>query len=214
MIISLCEKPVVSVIIPYNVDRGYLREAVGSVMLQKYRHIELILSQSNDTVGANINNGVNKAKGEWIKILAEDDVLPEDSLMEFSKFFDKYDWMVSDAWNFGNPIWETVFKGKLPTTSEMLKLNCIHGGSVIYKKSLFEDTGGYDQNLITAEEYDFHLLLLKDGYKVGYIPKITYHYRIHGKNKYIEMKNKTPEFREEYISKIIKSRYGKRSDRT
>jgi len=207
-VIPLGEDPTVSVILPYNVDRGFLREAVGSVFLQDYKSVELVLSHGHGTVGENINRGVMESNGKWIKILAEDDFLPNDSLKILSRCFDRYDWIVADAYNFGNKAWECRFSGCLPTTTKMLEMNCIHGGAVIYRKDLFFLTGGYNEELITAEEYDFHLLLLKNGYKVGYIPEIVYFYRIHEKNKYINMMERTPLYRKEYIQKNIKEIYG------
>ena len=40
----------VSVIIPYNKDRGWLNEAIESVNNQTHKNIELILSQSDKRV--------------------------------------------------------------------------------------------------------------------------------------------------------------------
>ena len=216
-VIKLHPKPVISVIIPYDKDRGYLNEAMGSAMNQTYKRVEIVVSCSSRSLSYNLNKGVVASSGQWIKILAEDDILPPDSLANFAQIIEEnstLDWIVADAENFGKKDWSGIYKGCTPTLDQMLYLNCIHGGAVIYKRELFFETGGFNESLITAEEYDFHLLLLSKGYKVGYLPKTVYRYRVHDKNKYIAMKIKNNAKRRQYINNNIKSLYGKYSDCT
>jgi glycosyltransferase involved in cell wall biosynthesis len=209
-VISFHAKPLISVVIPYNEDRGFLNCAVGSVALQSYRRIELILVHADKSVGKNINTGVMKARGSWIKILAEDDLLPPDSLKILSKNIKDCDWIVANAWNFGKARWTCEFIGQVPTLDGMLTKNQVHGGAVLYNKRLFYETGGFDETLVTAEEYDFHLLLLAKEYVVKYVPEIVYHYRVHDTNKYINMRDKLPNERYQYVNYFIKARYDQR----
>ena len=174
----------VSVIIPYNRDRGYLDAAIQSVHDQTYTNWELILEHSDKFFGANLNRGVAKSKGEYIKFLAEDDLLTPDSLAILTEGIKGYDFVYSNAENFGEiDGWERFSNDSTTTLKKMLEGNCIHGGTLLYRRDMFIEVGGYDEDLWTAEEYDFHLKLLKHGYKHRHIPGIVYRYRIHVDNK-------------------------------
>jgi GT2 family glycosyltransferase len=125
------------------------------------------------------------AGGEYIKILAEDDELTRDCLKILVDGIQGYDFVYSDAENFGclPPGWDKQSHDKTVTLADMLRGNCLHGGSTLYRMDALRDVGGYDESLWTGEEYDLHLRLLKAGYKHRHVPGIVYRYRIHGNNK-------------------------------
>lgn len=175
----------VSVIIPYNKDRGFLKEAIKSVKEQTYQNWELILEHGKGTLGENVNKALEKADGEYIKILAEDDLLTRDCLKILIDGIQGYDFVYSDAENFGTlpPGWVSRSHDKTTTITEMLRGNGIHGGTTLYDANTLRDVGGYNEALWTAEEYDLHLRLIKLGYKHRHVPGIVYRYRIHGNNK-------------------------------
>lgn len=204
----------ISVIIPYNKDRGFLQSAIDSVNGQLGVDFEIIKSFSDNTLGYNINRGVEKAKGEYIKILAEDDLLNGKCALfdlqkgiEFTLLY--YDFVCSDATNKIEFIQsENVFfqyTGRKPDLKGMLERNQIHGGTTLYRKSLFDELGGFDESLTTAEEYDFNLKLLYNGKTCNYIPNTTYIYRIHAGGKGSQLAS-DPE-RKKYIKDVICSRY-------
>lgn len=175
----------VSVIIPYNKDRGFLKYAIRSVELQIYDQWELILSEGPGTLGENVNNGLKKAKGEYIKVLAEDDELTRDSLKILVDGIQGYDFVYSDAENIGNLPggWDARSHDKTVSLAYMLLGNGIHGGSTLYRLDGIQAVGGYDTSLWTGEEYDLHIRLIKAGYKHRHVPGIVYRYRLHGQNK-------------------------------
>ena len=174
----------ISVIIPYNKDRGFLKEAIKSVKTQSYGDWELILEKGDCTLGQNLNTAILGARGEYIKVLAEDDLLTPDSLDILIKGIRGYDWVYSDAENFGMlGGWPPRSNDKTVTLESMLKGNGIHGGTTLYRKSMLIEVGCYDATLWTGEEYDLHLKLLKAGYSHRHIPGIVYRYRLHGSNK-------------------------------
>lgn len=99
----------VSICIPTFNGEKYLQEALDSVKAQTYKNIEVVISDdrsSDDTlnicekfktevsfpvsvfshmpqgIGANWNNSVNKARGKFIKILFQDDVLEANCIEE------------------------------------------------------------------------------------------------------------------------------------
>lgn len=198
----------ISVIIPYDIDRGFLKEAIESVKAQTYGDWELIVEQGECRLGQNVNRALAEADGEYIKILAEDDLLPPKSLEILIKGIKGYDWIYSNARNFGDlPLDYLKYSRNSTVTFEsMLKGNGIHGGTTFYRKSILDAVGGYDESLWTGEEYDLHLRLLRDGYKHRHIPGIVYDYRIHEGNKSVTRTSFKRLERREYIHQI-KQRY-------
>lgn len=198
----------VSVIIPYVRDRGYLREAIASVEAQTYTDWQLVEICGNRTQGANINHGLRYANGEFIKILHDDDILPSNSLIDLYDGIQGYDFVCGDMELFGeklycpNPGRGFPITMNPPTLERMLKKNCIAGGTTLYRKDMLLAVGGYNEQLHTGEEYDLHLKLLKNGYRCNYIMKIVHHYRLHEFNKSYYMRPEEKIERRKYIKEI------------
>jgi glycosyltransferase involved in cell wall biosynthesis len=176
--------PKVSIIIPYSVDRGWLNEAIESVHAQTYKgEIELIISQSNNGVAYNLNRGIERATGDLIKYLCEDDWLTPNSIADSVKAIRDFDFIHGDALNHINGNIETQKpKRSNPSFDQMILNNVIHGGTLMYRRECFKDRM-FDESLDCAEEYDFNLYLLKNGHKLGYCPRYLYNYRRHKKQK-------------------------------
>jgi len=173
----------VSVIIPYNTDRGYLHRAIQSVYNQTYGNIEIIKAKSDANVSTNANNGIAEATGDIIKFLADDDWLPDRAIEyivnEFKTANGKdYDFIHGIATNMHDNRTQEVIKPecKYPTLTDLLRRNYIHGGSVAYRKEFFEKFGGFDQELWTGEEFEMHLRALSMGAKIGYVDLNVYFY--------------------------------------
>jgi len=69
------------------------------------------------------------------------------------------------------------------------------------------DCGLWDESLKTAEEYDYHMRLLSEGKKLGFLDEVTFKYRRHSQQKSIG--NVTREFQKNRMEQIeiIKNRY-------
>lgn len=175
----------VSIIIPYNIDRG-VDKAIESVYAQTFKgKIEVILSQSTNNVSYNLNRGIEIAKGEYIKYLCDDDWLTPNSIEWSLRAFTKgIDLIHGNAFN----VFPTRTEGqtpriKQPTLEQMLAMNVIHGGTLMYRADVFSKVGLFDEDLTCAEEYDFNLRCLKKGLKLGYIDKYLYNYQRHDLQK-------------------------------
>jgi glycosyltransferase involved in cell wall biosynthesis len=176
----------VSIIIPYNKDRGYLQEAIDSVKAQTYKgEIELILSHSDKGVSHNLNEGIKKATGEFVKYLCDDDTLTPDSVERSVNAMKDNDFIHGCSFVFGEGRATEVFRPKVerPNLNRMILGNVIHGGTLMYRKDVFDRFGYFDESLWTGEEYDFNLMLLSKGAKIGYCKYILYNYRRHSEQK-------------------------------
>ncbi|CAB4154134.1 WcaA Glycosyltransferases involved in cell wall biogenesis [uncultured Caudovirales phage] len=178
--------PKVTVIIPYSKDRGYLDQAVDSILAQNFDgHIEVLLSQSPGNVSYNINRAIKQATGEYIKYLCEDDMLTPNSIADSVNAIQGYDFIHGNAINFfpsGKKI-QYVPPKKNPSLQDMIEHNQIHGGTLMYRKDVFDRIGLFDESLDCAEEYDFNMRCLQNGMTLGYSPRNLYLYRRHENQK-------------------------------
>ncbi len=182
--------PLVSIIIPYRINRGFLWKTLQSVYQQSYQGpIEIILSNHDNSVSYNINRAIEIASGDYIKYLCDDDMLPINSIQDSVDAIQGYDFINGNATAF---FMEGKFKGqkkeyipqnKYPTFEQLMVYNSIHGGSLMYKREVFEQVGLFNEQINCAEEYEFNLRCLKHGLKIGYCNKNLYLYRRHGKQK-------------------------------
>jgi glycosyltransferase involved in cell wall biosynthesis len=196
----------VSIIIPYVEDRGYLYEAINSIYSQTYEgKIEVILSQSKHRVGHNLNQGIKKAKGDFIKYLCDDDLLTRNSIADSVNAMKGVDFIHGKAVEFNKYNQTRLFipKIKYPTLEHMIKQNIIHGGSLMYRRDVFERFGLFDEKLTTGEEYDFNMKILSQGAKIGYCDETLYLYRRHDEQKSLGVKSNQKK-RQLIIDKIRK----------
>ena len=175
----------VSIIIPCNEDRGFLAETIKAAETQTYPDIEIIVSKSDCSTSHNINQGIKKSKGEYIKLCADDDLLTPNCIEDSVKAIQGFDFIHGNAiefWSNGTEK-EYIPVIKFPTLQNMLQQNVIHGGTVLYKRDCFEIWGGLNGSLWCAEEYEFNLRLLSNGCKLNYCNSFMQRYRRHRKQK-------------------------------
>ena len=177
--------PKVSIIIPFKEDRGWLNNAIDSVYLQTYKgQIELIESKSDGNVSYNLNRGIKKATGEYVKYLCDDDLLTPNSIEDSVRAMEGNDFIHGLAINrFTSG--DKIQKPRLimPTLTDMLESNVIHGGSLMYRRDVFERFGLFDETIRSAEEYEFNMRIMQAGCKLGYCNEILYIYRRHDEQK-------------------------------
>ncbi len=175
----------VTVIIPYKVDRGWLKEAIASVP----KDVQLLVSQGEGNWPANFNKALPKADGEYIKFLHEDDKLTSnciaDSLLTFQKT--GADFIHGDALEIyttaNNKIKKYVPMIKWPTLNDLCKKNHLHSATLMYHRRIFDAIGSFDETLWSQEEYEFNLRCLKAGFKIGYCNHTLAYYRRHPEQK-------------------------------
>ena len=179
-------RPEVSVIIYWNEDRGWLKDAIHSVEVQDYSgEIELIKSHDPDgSCAYNLNRGIEAASGKYIKYLPEDDMLTPNCLKDSVEAMNKgFDFIHGKAYNkFGSKLERQAPYPVNPTLGDMIEKNRIHGLTLMYRTDILKENL-FDESLDCAEEYDLNLRLLSKGYKLGYCSSFLGIYRRHGKQK-------------------------------
>jgi len=175
----------VTVIIPYNKDRGWLKEAVESVP----NGVQLILSKGEGNWPENFNKALHQATGDYIRWLHEDDMLTpnciEDSIQAIEE--QGVDFIHGEAieifMNAGRGTQRYSPPIKNPTVQDLLKKNVIHSATLMYKREVFEKVGKMNETLNTAEEFEFNLRCLKAGLKIGFCNAPLAFYRRHPQQK-------------------------------
>lgn len=205
--------PLVSIIIPTYNQADYLIFSIESCLKQTYKNIEVIviddgctdntseildkystkikiIKQNNQGAAMALNNGIKIASGSLIGWLSSDDAyLPYKIEYQVKQFIDDplldvsyTDWYSIDK--AGNILLEV----KSPHyTSNFLQNflfgNFINGSSVIMKKTVWEEVGGFNTALVAdVDGYMWYSLLLK-GKSFGHIPKTLIYYRTHSQNQ-------------------------------
>lgn len=174
----------ISIIIPYNRDRGWLHEAVESVP----DWCQLILSKGDRSWPANFNEGLKQATGDFVKFLHEDDKLVPGSLEKMMEAFEQPGWdryylahgQALELYVTGKTVlWTPAVTN--PTLADLLSYNCIHSSSLIYRREVFDFVGRMNETpkVHSFEEYEFNLRCLSKGLKIGYVDTPIAYYRRH-----------------------------------
>ena len=190
----------VSIIIPYNIDRGFLSGAIASCENQAGFRLgvdyELIVQAGDYGVSRNYNDAIRKAKGKYIKGCAEDDQLLPNCLTDLYNFAesDDYDFVCANSHNFDSDGDTFTVMSYIPeTVHELACENTIHGGTILYKREALLELGKmnggwiWDENLGTAEEYELTLRMAAAGFKFGWVDSMVYRYRMGWHQKSIQM---------------------------
>lgn len=199
----------ISVVIPTYNRANLLRDAILSVLNQSYPNFELIIvndyssdntkkiikefkdqrivylkHNKNRGVAAACNTGIKNAKGEYILILNDDDLMVSCAL---EKFFEKFkqnnfknlggiygwSWWINDK---GKTLRVTNFKKSGYIFNEILKKQVFT--NLLIKKEVFDQIGLYDENLLSNEDFDFYLKMAKE-YQFDFVPQILIVIRSH-----------------------------------
>ena len=155
-----------------------------------------------------MNRGIDKAKGDYICYLCDDDLLPPDSLKNRLESIKGHDFIHGRGQQFfeNGQIKPWMLTDPNATLESILIQNGIMGGTTLYRRELFEEFR-WDESLWTAEEYEFHVKLLYNGMSLGFCDKFVYLYRRWWGQK--SLGNTTPEYQQERKNAVekIKHRY-------
>lgn len=194
----------ISVIVPYKEDRGFLTQCLNSIKAQTYLDFELIEAHGPGSLPVNFNDGLLRARGEFIKMVQDDDWLPKNSLSLLALGIGDAPWVVGNVWQECSSPY--IYKPPYLDYESNLNHYALHMGSTMYRKDVLIDIGGMDETLVTGEEYDMHLKLLSLGHEPAYIDKEVYHYRMWSGGKSVIYRRKRTEWRKNELAKI-KARY-------
>lgn len=215
--------PLISILIPvYNTDSYYLKECIDSVLNQSYKNFEICIADDNSTIeetinilheyesiderikivyrkeNGNISKATNSAleiaKGEYIALLDNDDILAPNALYEIVLILNKdknLDMIYTDEDKISLnglrscPNFKPDFS---PDT--LLSMNYICH-FLILRKSIVNKLGGFRSQFDGAQDYDMILRYTEETDKIYHISKILYHWRESINSTSLNLKNKS-----------------------
>ncbi|MGL5053362.1 MAG: glycosyltransferase [Cetobacterium sp.] len=197
------------------------------IELNKERFSKVIFLKNKNNLGVakNINKGIKIASGDWIKVIAGDDILENEALTNYVYFVNKNP---SVKIFFGRAqIFDDVFKNEnlgkvLPGKEEerffskklsskkkwLLRGNPIPAPTSFIKKELLEKLNYFDERFKMVEDYPFWFKVLNSGEDILYLPKITVFYRkistsVSAKKKDEEISILMFKFDKEFYTKVL-----------
>lgn len=220
------KKQLISVVVPCYNQAQYLDECLQSVLDQTYKDWECIivndgspdnteevaqkwtqkdrrfkyLKKENGGLSSARNAGIEIAQGEWILPLDSDDKIGSQYLELAEEEFEKgYKVIYCNAEYFGDKQGKWI----LPDFSlkNLSQDNCIFC-SALYPKKLWEEHGGYDENMKTAlEDWEFWIRIIKNVNAVLKLDYTGFYYRIKSQSMINGVRFETKEPVIKYIEK-------------
>tara|TARA_R110002124_G_scaffold267533_5_gene434803 strand:- start:790 stop:1596 length:807 start_codon:yes stop_codon:yes gene_type:complete len=139
-----------------------------------------VLNQPNMGLAKARNNGIKLAKGKYIIPLDADNKLRPEFIKQTIAILDSnhdIDVVHGDAQLFGNK--NSVWKGKPFEIAEMVLNNYIDACAG-FRKSVWEESGGYDENMpvMGFEDWDLWLRMAVRGCRFQYVEEVFFDYRV------------------------------------
>lgn len=202
----------VSIIILAHKESEFLHKAIKTALSQNFDYeYEIILAsdsepnlryiadeygiifslsekqEKNTSCSKNLNDAVALARGEFIKLAAYDDFMPDDCIQSLYEAAVKDDasLVFANAYEYYSDQRIKEYKPKAfnITIESQAERNAIHGGTIMFNRKDFLLVGGLNENIIYAEEFHFYFKLLSLGLKFTYLDRFVYYYRRHEAQK-------------------------------
>ena len=202
--------PLISVVTPvYNPKKRDLEECIASVLAQTYSNWELLLVDDkspdagarkvmerataidprirvayraeNGGIVAASNDGLAMARGEFVALLDNDDVLEPDALAEVAAEFARdgeIDYVYTDEtlMTADGEIIERFFKPDWSPERFRSQMYVCHLS--VIRRSLMEEVGGFRKGYDGSQDYDLILRVTEKARKIGHVRKLLYHWRM------------------------------------
>ena len=207
----MLNKPKISVIMSIYNGEKYLKAAIESILAQTFTNFEFIIvndgstdssleiiqsynderikiinNEKNIGLTKSLNKTLKVARGEFIARQDADDVSLPNRFKGQMKYFEEH----PEVALLGTSIYKIDEKGGIvgkgialakPGIKDLFKGNQFNHGSVMFKKDVANDLGGYNELFGYVQDYELWLRIAKY-YKVGNLTKILYKLRSHNEN--------------------------------
>jgi alpha-1,3-rhamnosyltransferase len=212
--------PLVSIVVMSYNSAGTIGETLSSIERQGYRKFEILfcddgstdatqqmigrwtddhrdeytiglhLSECNEGVVRNVAKGYAAAQGDWIKLIAADDLLADDCLERFVEEAGRQraDLIFSQCMTFNAHDehqrivgWSSRINAGMPREqmlSLLLRKNLFPAPSSFISKSALVAAGGPDLRFRMLDDWPLWIRMMAQGARVGLIERPLVHYRI------------------------------------
>ena len=195
------ETGLVSIIIPCFNNERFIGDAINSALAQTYSNIEVIviddgstdssldiiksfggsiisISKANSGASAARNDGLEKARGEFIQFLDGDDLLTQDAVScRLQALGDKHDAVFADEKSIdedgrldGELLRYPPMRGGVREMAAYVVEHNIRTPLPLHRRRKIYEIGGFDEGLTRGQETDLHLRLVLAGHRFKHIP--------------------------------------------
>jgi len=160
----------------------------SSEIIQSYHDekIRVISNKQNIGLTKSLNKAIREARGEYIARQDADDISLPSRFEEQIKYLEKHPAVALLGTSIyridsgGNVIGKRIALAK-PTMKDILKGNQFSHGSVMFKRQVIDDVGGYNELFRYVQDYELWLRIAKH-YEVRNLTQLLYKLRSHDKN--------------------------------
>lgn len=149
------------------------------------KRISFVHLEENGGISENTNAGIGIAEGDWLGFMDHDDLLAPNALYEMALLISQ-DREIEAIYTDEDQV-EAGRKGlvhrkphfKPDFSPDLLRSNNYITHFFCVKREVVHRVGGFRKEFDGAQDYDFILRCTEEAKKVGHIPKVLYHWRIH-----------------------------------
>jgi teichuronic acid biosynthesis glycosyltransferase TuaG len=209
----MSNKGLVSIVVPIYNGEKYIEETVLSVLNQEYQNFDLlcfidgtkdgtadilrkyedrltIIEQENMGASNTRNRGIMMAKGEYVLLLDQDDVLEPTFLSKTVKeIVSSQSWAVAVNGNLidsGSNKIRGMYRFNKPTLKfkDLCYRNQLYATSqVLFNRQKIAELGGYDSKRAgIADDWDLSIRILQAGGSMVFLDECLMSYRLHDSN--------------------------------
>lgn len=185
---------------------------IAQSFTKKDKRIVVINNEVNKKLPASLNVGFAQAKGTYLTWTSDDNLYKKDALEKLASYLDAHPQtdMVSMNEDIINEdgdivkIFDNSYKYK--RCAAALMNNCNVGAAFMYRKSIADVIGKYDENTFCAEDYDYWCRIALAG-NIDYTSDNIYQYRCSSislsATKKQQVKEKTRYIKEKYAKQFF-----------
>jgi glycosyltransferase involved in cell wall biosynthesis len=197
-------KQLVSIVLPVYNGANFLRASIQSCLEQTYADLELIVvddgSKDNSVEIVNsyhddrvrlfrhpvnrripgaLNTGFAHSSGAYLTWTSHDNTYASTAIAEMVSFLEEHqdvDFVFANQYDI-NTSSEIIGEVK-PGPFERLIEGCYASGAFLYRRSVYEKIGGYDERLYLAQDYDYWLRA-STHFKLAHLDRFLYYNLVH-----------------------------------
>lgn len=169
---------------------------------ERFLNVKLINVKENKGTPSNCNRGIRASKGEWIKIIAGDDILLRNAIKDYVNFINSNNQSLNNdidiifsriaTFNQDKSQFKEMYNEKIKNyilfhkyikQKHQKKLYCrgqvIQIITFIFSRALYNSVNGFDEEYPLREDRPFAYKIINLGYKFYFMNKLTFLYRKH-----------------------------------
>ncbi len=175
-----------------NICRSWIEEKG-----ERFKSIQLLFGEENKGTTYNCNKAIGASTGEWVTIMAADDIMYPNCLSSYMRFVEKNpeaSWILVKFHTYLNTFdesnkvqtadskftqeWKNLFELSAQEQFQVLiRYNFICSPNDLRKRSSYEISGMFDTKYGLLEDYSMNLMATKNGLKCYLLDEYLYGYR-------------------------------------